>query len=114
VPKDAGVFVLENTRWVPDTQFMAIPKGVPDDKVAVLLRLMSFLLQPEQQAATYDRGYFYPGPAVRGATLAMAPAESQAVIREFGRPEYDRLIAEAALRRTADAREADPRLPALG
>jgi putative spermidine/putrescine transport system substrate-binding protein len=94
VPKDAGVFVLDGTRWVPDTQFMAIPKGVPDDKVAVLLRLMSFLLQPEQQAATYDRGYFYPGPAVRGATLAMAPPESQAVIREFGRPEYDRLIAE--------------------
>jgi putative spermidine/putrescine transport system substrate-binding protein len=94
VPKDAGIFVLENTQWMPDTQFMAIPKGVSEDKVAVLLRLMTFLLQPEQQAATYDRGYFYPGPAVRGATLAMAPAESQQVIREFGRPEYDKLIAE--------------------
>jgi putative spermidine/putrescine transport system substrate-binding protein len=94
VPKDAGIFVLAGTQWMPDTQFMAIPKGVSDDKVAVLLRLMSYMLQPQQQAATFDRGYFYPGPAVRGATLAMAPSESQDVIREFGRPEYDKLIAE--------------------
>ena len=94
VPKNAEVFVLDGTRWIPDTQFMAIPKGVPNDKVAVLLRLMSFLLEPEQQAATFDKGYFYPGPAVRGVTLAAAPRESQEVIREYGRPLYDRLIAE--------------------
>ena len=34
--------------------------------MAVLLDLMSFLLQPPQQALTYDEGYFYPGPAVQG------------------------------------------------
>ncbi|HEU4518954.1 MAG TPA: extracellular solute-binding protein, partial [Microvirga sp.] len=86
VPKEVEVFALEGTHWVPDTQFMCIPKGVPDDKVAVLLNLMAFMLKPEQQALTYDKGYFYPGPATRGVTLAMAPAESQSVIKEFGRP----------------------------
>jgi putative spermidine/putrescine transport system substrate-binding protein len=94
VPKEVEVFALEGTHWVPDTQFMCIPKGVPEEKVGVLLQLMSFLLQPEQQALTYDKGYFYPGPAVKGVTLAMAPAESQEVIREYGRPIYDRLITE--------------------
>ncbi len=28
VPKEAAVFMLEGTHWVPDTQFMCIPKGV--------------------------------------------------------------------------------------
>ncbi len=94
VPKEVEVFALEGTHWVPDTQFMCIPKGVSTDKVAVLLQLMSFLLKPEQQALTYDKGYFYPGPAVKGVTLAMAPPESQDVIKEYGRPIYDKLIAE--------------------
>jgi putative spermidine/putrescine transport system substrate-binding protein len=94
VPKEVEVFALEGTHWVPDTQFMCIPKGVSNDKVAVLLQLMSFLLKPEQQALTYDKGYFYPGPAVNGVTLAMAPPESQDVIKEYGRPIYDKLIAE--------------------
>ncbi|HEY8563869.1 MAG TPA: extracellular solute-binding protein [Beijerinckiaceae bacterium] len=94
VPKEVEVFALEGTHWVPDTQFMCIPKGVPEDKVAVLLQLMSFLLKPEQQALTYDKGYFYPGPAVKGVTLDMAPQESKDIVKEYGRPLYDKLIAE--------------------
>jgi putative spermidine/putrescine transport system substrate-binding protein len=92
VPKEAKVFVLANTHWIPDTQFMCIPKGVAAAKIPVILALMSYMLKPEAQAATYDKGYFYPGPAVKGVTLAMAPQDSQDVIKEFGRPEYDGLI----------------------
>ncbi|AZO78154.1 MULTISPECIES: extracellular solute-binding protein [unclassified Bosea (in: a-proteobacteria)] len=92
VPKEAKVFVLANTHWIPDTQFMCIPKGVAAAKIPVILALMSYMLKPEAQAATYDKGYFYPGPAIKGVTLAMAPQESQDVIREYGRPEYDGLI----------------------
>lgn len=94
VPKEVEVFALDGTHWVPDTQFMCIPKGVPAEKVAVLLQLMAFMLKPEQQALTYDKGYFYPGPAVKDVTLAMSPAESQDVIRDYGRPLYARLIAD--------------------
>ena len=92
VPKEMGVFMLAGTRWVPDTQFMCIPKGAPPDKLAVLLRLMAFMLAPAQQAGTYDRGYFYPGPVVADVPLSMAPAESRAVLAEFGRPVYDQWI----------------------
>jgi putative spermidine/putrescine transport system substrate-binding protein len=94
VPKEMEVFALEGGHWVPDTQFMCIPKGVSGDKVAALVQLMAFMLKPEQQALTYDKGYFYPGPAVKGVTLTMAPTESQDLLKEFGRPEYDRLIAD--------------------
>jgi putative spermidine/putrescine transport system substrate-binding protein len=93
VPKDMEVFMLDGTHWLPDTQFMCVPKGVSAEKLPVLLRLMSFMLQPEQQAGTYDRGYFYPGP-VTDVPLSAAPAESQAVVRDYGRPQYDRWIAD--------------------
>src|SRR3712207_5309084 len=47
VPKEAEVFALEGTRWIPDTQFMCVPKGVSEEKVAVVVALMSFMLKPE-------------------------------------------------------------------
>jgi putative spermidine/putrescine transport system substrate-binding protein len=73
---------------------MMIPKGVSDEKLAVLLDLIRHMLTPEQQAYTYDEGYFYPGPAVKDVPLSMAPASSQKAIQEFGRPEYEKLIAD--------------------
>jgi len=94
VPKEAKVGALKGFHWVTDAHYMCVPKGVPNDKLAVLLDLMSFLLTKEQQAYTYDEGYFYPGPAVKGVTLDMAPEESQKAIKEFGRPEYEKLIAD--------------------
>ena len=93
VPKDMEVFMLDGTHWLPDTQFMCIPKGVAAEKLTVLLQLMAFMLLPEQQAGTYDSGYFYPGP-VTDVKLSAAPAQSQAVVRDYGRPQYDRWIAE--------------------
>ena len=59
--------------WVTDAQYMVVPKGVPPTKLAVVLDLMECMLTPEQQAKTYDKGYFYPGPAVNGVPLSMAP-----------------------------------------
>jgi len=97
VPKEAGVTSLKGFHWVTDAHYMCVPKGVSAEKLVVLFDLMSFLLEPKQQAVTYDKGYFYPGPAVKGVTLDMAPAESQAAIQEFGRPEYEALISSAPL-----------------
>jgi len=89
VPKHYKVAAFQNMTWINDAQYMIVPKGLPGEKLAVVLDLMAFLLAPEQQAMTYDKGYFYPGPAVRGVTLAMAPKASRDVIAEFGRPEYE-------------------------
>jgi putative spermidine/putrescine transport system substrate-binding protein len=94
VPKSAEVFALQGFKWVTDAHYMCVPKGVKEEKVQVLLDLMNFLLTPEQQAYAYDEGYFYPGPAVKNVPLSMAPKESQDALKEFGRPIYDKLIAE--------------------
>ncbi|KWH16034.1 ABC transporter substrate-binding protein [Burkholderia territorii] len=94
VPAEFRIQAFDNMTWVNDAHYMVIPKGVPKEKLDVLFKLMSFLLEPAQQAMTYDDGYFYPGPAVKGVTLEMAPAHSQEVIRKFGRPEYAKLLAD--------------------
>ncbi|WP_269505256.1 extracellular solute-binding protein [Burkholderia sp. IMCC1007] len=94
VPADFRIQPFDNMTWVNDAHYMVIPRGVPKDKLDVLFKLMNFLLEPPQQAMTYDDGYFYPGPAVKGVTLETAPAHSQDVIRKFGRPEYAKLLAE--------------------
>ncbi len=94
VPKEVRIGTLKGFHWVTDAHYACIPKGVGDERLAVLLDILTFVLAKEQQAFAYDEGYFYPGPAVRGVTLDMAPPESQAAIREFGRPEYERLIAD--------------------
>lgn len=92
VPKEARIGTLRNFRWVVDAHYLVIPKGIPEERLRVLLDLTSFLLSKESQAYTYDEGYFYPGPAVKDVPLSMAPKESQDAIREFGRPEYEALI----------------------
>ena len=94
VPKEAEIGTLKGFHWVSDAQYMAIPKGVAEDKLGVLFELISFVMSPAQQAYTYDEGYFYPGPAAKNVTLEMAPPESQAAIKEFGRPQYERWIAD--------------------
>jgi putative spermidine/putrescine transport system substrate-binding protein len=95
VPPQVQVTKFDNQVIICDAQFMAIPRGVAPEKRAVLLDLMSFMLQPAQQAVTYDKGYFYPGPAVKNVPLSMAPQASQDVIKTFGRSWYDEMIATA-------------------
>ncbi len=94
VPKSAAIQPLKGFSFITDGHYMCVPKGLAADKMAVIIDMMGFMLTKEAQAFTYDAGYFYPGPAVKGVTLDMAPAESQAVIKEFGRPEYDKMIAD--------------------
>jgi putative spermidine/putrescine transport system substrate-binding protein len=94
VPKEYKVTPFKGMTWVNDAHYMVIPKGVAPEKIPVLLDLMAYLLTPEAQAYTYDKGYFYPGPAVKNVTLSMAPKESQDAIKEFGRPEYDQWLKE--------------------
>jgi putative spermidine/putrescine transport system substrate-binding protein len=94
VPKDYKVAPFKGMTWVNDAHYMVVPKGVSADKMAVILDVMAFMLTPEAQAYTYDKGYFYPGPAVKNVPITMAPKESQDAIKEFGRPEYEAWLKE--------------------
>ncbi len=92
VPKEAAIGTLKGFHWVSDADYMCVPKGLPPDRLAVVLDVMAHLLKPAMQAYAYDEGYLYPGPAVRDVPITMAPKRSQEVIAEFGRPEYAGLI----------------------
>lgn len=103
VPKEAKVGTIKGFRWVTDAHYMVVPKGIAPDKLAVVLEMMKSLLTPHMQAYNYDKGYFYPGPAVKDVPLSMAPQASQEVIKEYGRPEYDKLIADVPTETPLDA-----------
>jgi putative spermidine/putrescine transport system substrate-binding protein len=92
VPKDAAVATLKGFHWVSDADYMCVPKGLPADKLAVVLDIMAATLKPAMQAYAYDEGFLYPGPAVRGVPITMAPQHSQDIIAEYGRPEYAAMI----------------------
>ena len=94
VPASMKVAAFDNMTWVSDAQYVLIPKGVSPDVVSADLKLIAWMLKPDQQAIAYDDGYFYPGPAVKGVDISMAPQHSQDVIAKFGRPEYASLIAD--------------------
>ncbi|MDP9154018.1 MAG: extracellular solute-binding protein [Pseudomonadota bacterium] len=94
VPAEFKVQAFDNMTWVNDAHYMVIPNGVPKEKLDVLYKMMNFMLEPAQQAMTFDDGYFYPGPAVKGVTIESAPAKSQDVIKKYGRPEYAKLLAD--------------------
>jgi len=93
VPAEFKVQPFDGMTWVNDAHYMVIPKGVPKEKLATLYKLMNFMLEPAQQALTYDDGYFYPGPAVKDVPITAAPAKSQEVVKTYGRPEYAQWIA---------------------
>ncbi len=94
VPEEFRVARFNDFTWVCDAHYFSIPKGVSEEKVAVLMEFIKYALQPEQQAYTYDEGYFYPGPAVKDVPIEMAPQASQDTIARFGREEYAGWIAD--------------------
>ena len=97
VPAGDKTFVLKDTTFVADAAFMMLPKGLDPQRESVMLDVMSFILQPQQQAFNYDDGYFYPGPAVKNVPVSLATAHSQQVLQQYGRPEYDTLIQQVKI-----------------
>jgi putative spermidine/putrescine transport system substrate-binding protein len=82
VPKTTAVGHFNDMTWVTDAQYAVIPNGVSADVLTADLDLIAWMLKPDQQAIAYDKGYFYPGPAVKGVTIDMAPPDSQAALKD--------------------------------
>lgn len=94
IPPTYQAFWLDNTTWVNDAHFLCVPKGLDADRTKATIALMQWLMTPEQQAVTYDEGYFYPGPAIKGVPLSMAPKASQDKVKAFMRPFYDQMVSK--------------------
>jgi putative spermidine/putrescine transport system substrate-binding protein len=103
VPPGMKVAKFSSFTWVSDAQYGVIPKGVSTDELTAVLRLLAWMLTPEQQAFAYDEGYFYPGPAVSDVPLSKAPASSQNVMSKFGEPEFDGWIKQFPIKNSLPA-----------
>ncbi|HEV2344203.1 MAG TPA: extracellular solute-binding protein [Actinocrinis sp.] len=103
VPAAIKVAKFQTFTWVTDAQFGVIPKGVSNDELIANLRLLAWILTPEQQAVTYDKGYFYPGPAVKNVPLSSAPASSQQVIAQYGVPDFDTWMTQYPMKNSLPA-----------
>lgn len=91
VPKETAVVFFDDMTFVTDCQFMMVPKNLSPERRAVVLDIINYMVQPEQQALIWDLGYFYPGPII-DVPLSMAPKSSQDCMAEFGRKEYETII----------------------
>jgi putative spermidine/putrescine transport system substrate-binding protein len=103
VPASIKVAKFNTFTWVTDAQYGVIPKGVSNDVLIANLRLLAWILTPEQQAVTYDEGYFYPGPAVKNVPLSMAPASSQSAIAQYGVPDFDTWMTQYPMKNSLPA-----------
>ena len=88
IPPESKITILENTTFIIDGHYWAIPKGVPQNEVDVLLDLMKFMRRVDQQVLTYKA---FIGPSIKAATLDKAPADIRDYVKEFWRPEYDQI-----------------------
>ena len=115
VPKEAEtVHARRPIHWVTDAHYWAIPKRVAPGHLAVLLELTKYMLGKTAQAMTYDKGYFYPGPAVKDVPLSMAPEASRKSIGEYTRAYYEKAFVDVPSGGAAIRGQAGLRVPALG
>jgi putative spermidine/putrescine transport system substrate-binding protein len=88
IPEESEITVLDNTTFIIDGHYWGIPKGVPQNEVEVLLDMMKFMRQVDQQVLTYKA---FIGPTIKAATLDKAPADIRDYAKKFWRPEYDQI-----------------------
>ena len=114
VPKEAKVGTLKGFHWVTDAQYLCIPKGVSNDKLAVLLDITNYMLSQAGAGDDLRQGLFLSRPRGEGRA---------AVDGAGGEPEGDRGIQARRLRQgdhrgsaggAAAAGQAGLCVPALG
>ncbi|WP_181808028.1 extracellular solute-binding protein [Streptomyces shenzhenensis] len=103
VPAGMKAAKFDHLTWVTDAQYGVIPKGVSNDELIAAMTLLAFMLTPAQQAVTFDTGYFYPGPAVKGVKLSQAPAASRKTMADYGVSDFDQWIADNPARNSLPA-----------
>jgi putative spermidine/putrescine transport system substrate-binding protein len=80
------VSLLDNQQWITDAHYMMVPKGVSPEQLYVALELFKWTLQPDQQALTYATGSLTT--ANKNVTPADAPPDGQAMLQQWGRPDF--------------------------
>ena len=114
VPKEAEIGTLEGFHWVTDARYLGNPQGRVERQARRAAGDDRSMLSAPAQALTYDKGYFYPGPAVKDVALSMAPKESQDAINGVRRAFIRQADCRCALGSATATGQARLRFPALG
>jgi putative spermidine/putrescine transport system substrate-binding protein len=88
IPEESQITILDNTTFIIDGHYWGIPKGVPQNEVEVILDMMKFMRQVDQQVLTYKA---FIGPSIKAATLDKAPGDIRDYVKKFWRPEYEQI-----------------------
>jgi putative spermidine/putrescine transport system substrate-binding protein len=97
IPTTFKTFMLQGTKFVPDSALVAIPKGIDTNTQIVVHNLIKYMLSPEAQVITYSNGSFYPGPAIKGIPLSDAPDSIKNPLSQTVDPNYDNWIKNTAV-----------------
>ncbi|MEI6387322.1 MAG: extracellular solute-binding protein [Spirochaetota bacterium] len=92
IPSSYKAFTFTGQHWINDAHYLVVPAGLDNDRRNVTLALIAWMLKPENQAATYATGYFYPGPAIQNVPLTMASKDIQDQIKPAMRDNLDKAI----------------------
>jgi putative spermidine/putrescine transport system substrate-binding protein len=83
----------KNARWMVAGHYAMVPRGITGRRLDAVLRLLNFMLRPNQQVKMYAAQMkSQPGPAVKDVSVANASRETRAAIAKTDRPLYDALF----------------------
>lgn len=85
-PADTKISTFQEQNWIADGHFAMIPKGVSPEVLYVDLELEKAMLDAKNQVGQLTTGVLTT--ANKDATLASAPADVQAFVQQWGRPDY--------------------------
>jgi putative spermidine/putrescine transport system substrate-binding protein len=80
------VSLFDDQQWITDAHYMMVPKRASPEQLYVALELIKWTLQPDQQALTYATGSLTT--ANKNVTAADASQEGQALLQQWGRPDF--------------------------
>jgi putative spermidine/putrescine transport system substrate-binding protein len=85
-PADTGITLFKDQDWISDGHFAMIPKGVSPQTLYVDMKLESYMVQAQQQAARLTTGVLTT--ANKNATIENSGPQVTRLVRQWGRPGF--------------------------
>jgi putative spermidine/putrescine transport system substrate-binding protein len=83
----------KDARWMVAGHYAMVPRGITGKRLDTVLRLLNFMLRPNQQVTMYAaQNKAQPGPAVTNVSLADAPPATRETVSKTDRAVYHALF----------------------
>jgi putative spermidine/putrescine transport system substrate-binding protein len=85
-PAKTGIALFKDQNWITDGHFAMIPNGVSPQTLYVDLKLESYMVQPQAQAARLTTGVLTT--ANKNATIENSGPAVKSFVQKWGRPDF--------------------------